>query len=86
MSHGRMHDLTVSLEALRDARSDVEAKRSQGSARGSSTWLYEGLLAALEDYAATLTKYGYPIPPRMHTDLAMYRALAGAPWRQAPQR
>ena len=85
MSHGRMHDLTVSLEALRDARSEVEAKRFQGSARRSSTWLYEELLTALEDYAATLTKYGHPIPPRMHTDLAMYRALARAPWRQAPQ-
>lgn len=86
MSHGRMHDLTVSLQALQDARFDVELERCRSSARASSAWKYDALLAALEGHAATLTKYGYPVPHGMRTDLALYRALAGAPWRRPPER
>jgi hypothetical protein len=53
---------------------DVECTRS------SSQWVttpeQRRLLAALEGYANALTRHGLPMPYRMRSELAMYRAMS----------
>jgi hypothetical protein len=44
----------------------------------------EAALEALEVYVAALDDRRWPIPPRMHQDLALLRALCGH--RRAPDR
>jgi hypothetical protein len=44
----------------------------------------EAALDALEDYVAALNDRRWPIPPRMHQDLRLLRALCGH--RRAPER
>jgi hypothetical protein len=44
----------------------------------------EAALDALEDYVAALNERRWPIPPRMHQDLRLLRALCGH--RRSPQR
>jgi hypothetical protein len=44
----------------------------------------EAALEALEEYVAALNDRRWPIPPRMHQDLRLLRALCGH--RRAPER
>ncbi len=75
MSHGQSHDLTMSLRAVNRARSHADLARTQGSAHGVASSAQRRLLTALEGYAVALTSHGHPMPYRMRSELAMYRAI-----------
>ena len=75
MSHGESHDLETSLRAVTRARSVLDLARTQSRFRGVVTAQQRELLAALEGYAAALTVHGHPMPYRMRSELAMYRAM-----------
>jgi len=75
MSHGQSHDLTVSLRAVNQARSNLDLARTRRSLPGVATSEQRRLLSALEGYAVALTSCGHPMPYRMHSELAMYRAM-----------
>ena len=75
MSHEQSQDLMVSLRAVNRARSTLELARTQRSLRGVATSEHRLLLAALEGYAVALTSHGHPMPYRMRSELAMYRAM-----------
>ena len=75
MSHGQSHDLRVSLREVTRARSVLDVARTQRSLRGVATMEQQGLLAALEGYALALTSHGHPMPYKMRSELAMYRAM-----------
>lgn len=75
MSHGQSHDLTVSLQALNRARSNLDLARTRGASREVITPEQRLMLAALEGYAVTLASHGHPMPYRMRSELAMYRTI-----------
>ncbi len=75
MSQGQSHDMTVSLRAVTRARSELHDARAHHVVRASSSSGERRLLAALEDYAATLERHGHPMPYRMRNELGMYRAM-----------
>lgn len=73
MSHGQSHDLMLSLRAVNEARSTLDLARTQ--TRGVATPEQRGLLKALENCAEELIGHGHPMPYRMRSELAMYRAM-----------
>ena len=76
MSHGESHDLTVSLHAVHRARSMLDLARTQeGLSRAAITLEQRRLLEALEGHAVNLASHGHPMPYRMRSELAMYRAM-----------
>ena len=75
MTYERPHDLVALLLAVTRARSRVDRERTRGRLRGAATSEQRLLLAALEAYAAALTTHGHPMPYRMRSELAMYRAM-----------
>ena len=75
MSQGQSYDLTESLRAVNQARSDLGLARTQRALPGVATSEQRRLLTALEGYAAALAGHGHPMPYRMHSELAMYRAM-----------
>ena len=75
MGHRQPYDLTVSLRAVTNARSSLDLARAQRALPGVATSEQRHLLRALEDYADALTSHGHPMPYRMHSELAMYRAM-----------
>ena len=79
MSQGQPHDLMVSFRAVTRARSMLDLARMQGSLPGVAASEQRQLLAALEGYAVALTSHGHPLPYRMRSELAMYRAMFNAP-------
>jgi hypothetical protein len=81
MSHGQSQDLTLLLRAVNQARSTLDLARIQ--MRGSATPEQRGLLTALEGYADALTSHGHPLPYRMRTELALYRAIFNSTRRHA---
>ncbi|MGH2896657.1 MAG: hypothetical protein ACRDPM_25785 [Solirubrobacteraceae bacterium] len=75
MNHGQSHDLTVSLRAVNRARYTLDLARTQSALREVVTMEQRQLLVALEGYAVALSGHGHPMPYRMHSELAMYRAM-----------
>ena len=75
MSPGQSHDLMMSLRTVNRARSMLDLARTQRALRGVATSEQRQLLAALEGYAFALTSHGHPMPYRMRSELAMYRAM-----------
>ena len=71
---GQSHDLQASLGAVKRARSALDLARTAGTVRGAATE-QRAMLAALEGYAVALTRHGHPMPYRMRSELAMYRAM-----------
>jgi hypothetical protein len=53
----------------------VELQRRGGSPEQASS--REAALEALEAYVAALNDRSWPVPPRMHQDLRLLRALCG---------
>ncbi len=82
MSHGQSHDLMLSLQAVNEARSTLDVARTQ--MRGVTTREQRGLLTALEGYADALSSHGHPMPYRMRSELAMYRAMFNSTRRHTP--
>jgi hypothetical protein len=81
MSHGRSHDLMVSLRAVDRARAMLDLARTQSALPQGVTSEQQRLLAALEGYAVALTTHGHPMPYRMRSELVMYRAMFNPPRR-----
>jgi len=79
MGHRQPYDLTVSLRAVTNARSSLDLARAQRSLPGVASAEQRRLLAALEGHAVALTSHGHPMPYRMHSELAMYRAMFDPP-------
>jgi hypothetical protein len=75
MSQGQSQDLMVSLRAVTEARSALERARTRGAPRDVTSAGQRRLLTALEDYAVALARHGHPMPYRMCSELAMYRAM-----------
>jgi hypothetical protein len=73
MGHGQSHDLMLSLRAVNEARSTLDLARTHTG--GVASREQRGLLTALEGYAEALTIHGHPMPYRMRSELAMYRAM-----------
>ena len=72
---GGQFELEVLLRAVTRARAALDLARTQGSSRAMSQSEQRELLAALAAYAAALTRLGHPVPYRMRSELAMYRAM-----------
>ena len=53
----------------------IDLARQQGSSRAMAQSEQRELLAALAAYAVALTRIGHPVPYRMRSELAMYRAM-----------
>lgn len=68
-------ELAVLLGAVRRARAAIDLARQQGSSRAMAHSEQRELLAALAAYAVALTRIGHPVPYRMRSELAMYRAM-----------
>lgn len=70
-------DLRHMSKAVNRARADVVIARGTRQRPGlpSAADEQRRLLFALESYTAALTGVGYPIPHRLHNELAMYRAM-----------
>jgi hypothetical protein len=77
MTDQKSWDLSALLRAVCAARSDVDDVRRAKAPPGSAAVAAEQrlLLAALEQYAAALTRHGRPMPYRMRDEMAMYRAM-----------
>jgi len=77
MTNEQMHHLSALRRAVDGARSEVEEARRGKARPGSSAAdpAQRSLLAALEQYAAALTRHGRPVPYRLRDELAMYRAM-----------
>ncbi|MBM0124013.1 hypothetical protein [Pimelobacter simplex] len=56
------------------ARAQLDDARRRG-ARLEIDPSRENLVAALENYAATIERSGAPLPPRLHAELSLYRNL-----------
>jgi hypothetical protein len=86
-SNGTAHpdaDLQLLLAVVVRTRDEHrrELQRRAGSPELAQS--REAALEALEEYVAALNDRRWPIPPRMHQDLRLLRALCGH--RRAPDR
>ena len=66
----RHRDITIARERLDEARR-VGARSTEVNP------LRADLLAALEGYADLITELGAPVPPRLHSEIELYRRLHG---------
>ena len=73
MSHG--DDMMLSLRAVNEARSMLDSARTSPGVPKSAQ---RRLLDALEEYADALSSHGLPMPYRMCSELAIYRAMFNA--------
>lgn len=72
---------------LRRLRQDVAKKRAAAQAlsrrrTASSEQVLNArrqLLAALEEYASTVERHGWPVPPSIRRDMYLMRSLCGLP-------
>lgn len=80
MTHHHSRDLSALLRAVNAARSQLDdARRARSSPPFSAVAAeQQALLAALERYAAALTRLGRPLPYRLRDEVAMYRAMFSA--------
>jgi hypothetical protein len=65
-------------EFVRDisvARQRLDEARRVGARSTEVHPLRAELLAALEGYAAMITRLGAPVPPRLHSEIELYRRL-----------
>jgi hypothetical protein len=76
----RLHALLADVVRTRNEHR-LELQRRGGSPEQALS--REAALEALEAYVAALTARSWPVPPRMHQDLSLLRALCG---RQAAGR
>ena len=80
MMGGQSFELEFLLRAVTRARAALDLTRTEGS-RALAESEQRELLAALAAYAAALTRLGHPMPYRMRSELAMYRAMFDPPRR-----
>ena len=73
---GRHHRLTLLLEDVLTARRRLERARHD-KRLAEQQLLRKGLLDALEAYANALATVGAPLPPRLRSEIDLYRGLGG---------
>lgn len=73
---GRHHRLTLLLEDVLAARRRLEQARHD-KRLVEQQMLRKGLLEALEAYANALATAGAPLPPRLRSEIDLYRGLGG---------
>lgn len=73
---GRHQRLTSLLEDVKAARRVLDRAR-QDKRLVEQQLLRKELLAALDAYAAALTLAGAPLPPRLRSEIDLYRGLGG---------
>ncbi|MGF9761143.1 hypothetical protein AAII07_38740 [Microvirga sp. 0TCS3.31] len=73
---GRHQRLTSLLEDVKAARRVLDRAR-QDKRLVEQQQLRKELLAALDAYAAALTLAGAPLPPRLRSEIDLYRGLGG---------
>ena len=71
------HDLRALLRAVAEARDEAEDARRRRHSPGApaAAGKQQELLAALESYAAELSRRGLPLPYRLRNEVAMYRLM-----------
>ena len=67
--------LAASLREIDVARGRLRAGRQVGARSTDVQRLRSELLSALEGYAAQITRLGAPIPPRLRSEIELYRRL-----------
>ena len=73
---GRHQRLTSLLEDVKSARRVLDRARHD-KRLVEQQQLRKELLAALDAYAAALTLAGAPLPPRLRSEIDLYRGLGG---------
>jgi hypothetical protein len=76
VSEDRLYQLLADVVRTRDEHR-AELRRRGGSPEQAHS--REAALDALEAYVAALNERSWPVPPRMHQDLRLLRALCGPP-------
>ncbi len=72
------HDhLETHLRDIAVARERLDEARRVGARSTEVSPLRADLLAALEAYAAAITRLGAPVPHRIHAEIELYRGLHG---------
>ena len=69
--------LSAHLRGITVARERLDEARRVGARSTEVNPLRAELLAALEGYAAAITRLGAPVPPRIHSEIELYRRLHG---------
>lgn len=71
------HNLPALLRAVANARCEVDDARRRQSSPGAraAAGKQRELLAALEGYAAELSRRGQPVPYRLRNEVTMYRLM-----------
>ena len=67
--------LSAHLRDISVARERLEEARRVGARSTEVNPLRADLLAALEGYAAAITRLGGPVPHRIHSENELYRGL-----------
>lgn len=67
--------LSAHLRDISVARERLEEARRVGARSTEVNPLRADLLAALEGYAAAITRLGGPVPHRIHSEIELYRGL-----------
>jgi len=73
---GRHQRLTSLLEDIKAARRVLDRARHD-KRHAEQQQLRSELLAALDAYAAALARAGAPLPPRLRSEIDLYRGLGG---------
>lgn len=69
--------LSARLRDIALARQRLDEARRVGARSTEVNPLRDDLLAALEGYAAAITRLGAPVPHRIHAEIELYRGLHG---------
>ncbi|GAB6984614.1 hypothetical protein [Nocardioides pyridinolyticus] len=69
--------LSAHLRDISVARERLDEARRVGARSTEVNPLRADLLAALEGYAAAITRLGAPVPHRIHSEIELYRRLHG---------
>ena len=67
--------LSAHLRDIALARERLDEARRVGARSTEVNPLRAELLAALEGYAAAITRLGAPVPHRIHSEIELYRGL-----------
>ena len=67
--------LSAHLRDIALARERLDEARRVGARSTEVNPLRADLLAALEGYAAAITRLGAPVPHRIHSEIELYRGL-----------
>jgi hypothetical protein len=76
LDNGRHEQLTALLDDVLAARRHLDRSRHASRVNDQQS-LRKALLDALEAYAAALAVVGAPLPPRLRSEIDLYKGLRG---------